>query len=215
MATIVNQPEQTQSLSLSEAAWVTGVPPKIINAIIDRGEFAVRATPKRTVARQPRALGAAEVLYIVLRRDLSDILSAQARKELYAGLVKLRLANWLEYGRASTNQDCDFVIQLANGLVKVELKNTCRRVFKSWRVLAKANDLVVSDPEVRGGEPVVKGTRIPVSLIADLREQGAPDHEILEDYPSLTKEKLQAVYAYLETHPRRGRPRKAPWRVAS
>lgn len=215
MLRTAEQLKQPDALSLNEAAWVTGVPARTINALIDRGEVPGRAARKRIVARQPRALGAAQVLYIVLRRDLGNTLSAPARRELYRELLKLRLSFWRDPVRTHANQECDYVIQLANGLVKVELKDTCRKVFRSWLRLAKAYDLVVSDPEIRGGEPVVKGTRIPVYLIGDLREQGAPEAEILEDYPSLTKEILEAVDAYLETHPRRGRPRKAPWRAAS
>ncbi len=36
----------------------------------------------------------------------------------------------------------------------------------------KANALVVSDPEIMGGTPVVRGTPIPVRLIAEMRRRG-------------------------------------------
>jgi hypothetical protein len=36
----------------------------------------------------------------------------------------------------------------------------------------KANALVVSDPEIMGGTPVVRGPRIPVRLIAEMRRRG-------------------------------------------
>lgn len=201
------------SLNLNEAAWVTGVSSRTINAIIDRGEIEVRPTRRRT-KREPRCLGVPEVVYLVLRRELSATLSAQAKRELYEEL-KRGLSDWQVLGRTERARDREDEISLADGLVKVEIESTCERVFQGWLTLAKANELVISDPEVRGGDPIVKGTRIPVSLIADLRVQGASEEEILEDYPSLTKEKLQAVSAYLTTHPRRGRPRKAPWRSPS
>lgn len=70
---------------------------------------------------------------------------------------------------------------------------------------------VVSDPEIRSGEPVVRGTRIPVYLLQDLKRQGATDEELLADYPSLDERSLASALLYADTHPRRGRPRKGPW----
>jgi uncharacterized protein (DUF433 family) len=71
--------------------------------------------------------------------------------------------------------------------------------------------VVVSDPEIRGGEPVVRGTRIPVHTLAELARQGAPRDELLEDYPSLTPETLDAALLYARMHPERDRPRTPPW----
>jgi uncharacterized protein (DUF433 family) len=88
----------------------------------------------------------------------------------------------------------------------------------SWREISDrfaralaAQMTVVSDPEIRGGEPVVRGTRIPVSLLHDLVEQGASQEEILADYPALDAERLDLALLYAKTHPRVGRPRKGPW----
>ena len=81
--TTLRQKESEDSLSLNEAAWITGVSSKSINAIIDRGEIEARTLGKRAAQREPRSLGLAEVVYIALRRELSETLSAQARRELY------------------------------------------------------------------------------------------------------------------------------------
>jgi uncharacterized protein (DUF433 family) len=48
-------------------------------------------------------------------------------------------------------------------------------------------------------------------MIADLVKQGAGLREILEDYPSLDAQMIQAALAYAQTNPKRGRPSKAPW----
>jgi len=52
------------------------------------------------------------------------------------------------------------------------------------------------DPNICGGKPCIKGTRIWVSLLVDNIASGIPDEEILAAYPSLTKEDIRAALAY-------------------
>lgn len=58
---------------------------------------------------------------------------------------------------------------------------------------------VVIDPKILVGKPVIKGTRIPVSLILNLLEHGYNFHRIQEDYPILTIEDIKAAIAYSES----------------
>ncbi len=46
------------------------------------------------------------------------------------------------------------------------------------------------------GKPCIKGTRIWVSLILDLLASGSTVEEILQEYPHLTREDIQACIAY-------------------
>ena len=62
-----------------------------------------------------------------------------------------------------------------------------------------------------GGDPVFRGTRVPVHMIADLRSKGEPDEAILESYPRLTAEMVKLAPAYAAAYPLRGRPRKQSW----
>ena len=39
--------------------------------------------------------------------------------------------------------------------------------------------MIVSDPEIMGGTPVFRVTRVPVYLMTDMMEQGTPVEEIL------------------------------------
>ncbi len=57
-------------------------------------------------------------------------------------------------------------------------------------------DRIVVDPKVLVGKPVVKGTRIPVSLILNLVGHGATFDEIAQDYPVITVEDIRAVILY-------------------
>lgn len=59
-------------------------------------------------------------------------------------------------------------------------------------------EYIVADPEVLGGKPTVKGTRISVEFIIQRLAQGWTESELLENYPRLTSKHLQAVFAYLQ-----------------
>lgn len=50
---------------------------------------------------------------------------------------------------------------------------------------------VACNPEVLGGKPVIKGTRIPVYLVLDLLSEGYPFEEIIKLYPHLTVEDIK------------------------
>ncbi len=58
------------------------------------------------------------------------------------------------------------------------------------------NDLIVSDPEVMMGKPVVKGTRITVELILEALAAGDTIQELLEGYPELTREAISAALRF-------------------
>ncbi len=62
--------------------------------------------------------------------------------------------------------------------------------MKDWR------ERISIDPKVCHGKPCIKGTRIWVSLIVDNLASGSTEEEILEAYPSLTKEDIKAALAY-------------------
>ncbi len=53
-----------------------------------------------------------------------------------------------------------------------------------------------TDPDILGGKPVVKGTRLSVEFILRLFANGWTFKEIFESYPRLSRETLQAVFAY-------------------
>ena len=52
------------------------------------------------------------------------------------------------------------------------------------------------DPQVCGGKPCIKGTRIWVSLILDLLATGMGEAELLAEYPGLVHEDILAALAY-------------------
>ena len=51
-------------------------------------------------------------------------------------------------------------------------------------------------PNVLRGKPVIKGTRIPVELIIRKLGEGSTINDILDGYPNLSKEAIQAAILY-------------------
>jgi len=59
-----------------------------------------------------------------------------------------------------------------------------------------SSDRIAIDPNVCLGEPHVKGTERPVSLIVQLTEAGMSSDEIVAAYSELTTEDVEAALAY-------------------
>ncbi len=57
-------------------------------------------------------------------------------------------------------------------------------------------DKIIRDPEVLGGKPIIKGTRIPVEIILRKLGDGLSFEELLEAYPNLKKEDILAAISY-------------------
>ena len=57
-------------------------------------------------------------------------------------------------------------------------------------------DYITFDPNICHGKACIKGTRVFVSIILDCLAEGMSDDEILENYPSLKKEHIQAALQY-------------------
>ena len=55
---------------------------------------------------------------------------------------------------------------------------------------------ITYDQRVLRGKPVIRGMRISVEMILELIAKGAKQDEILEDYPQLEPEDLQAALLY-------------------
>jgi uncharacterized protein (DUF433 family) len=53
---------------------------------------------------------------------------------------------------------------------------------------------------VSGGHACIRHTRIPVWTLVSLRQQGATEQELLNNYPGLTIDDLTAVWGYYYNH---------------
>ena len=57
---------------------------------------------------------------------------------------------------------------------------------------------ITFDQQVLRGKPVIRGLRISVEMILELLAKGSTHQEILEDYPLLEPQDIQAALAYAQ-----------------
>jgi uncharacterized protein (DUF433 family) len=57
-------------------------------------------------------------------------------------------------------------------------------------------DRIEINPKVMLGKPVIRGTRIPVELVLRKLSEGAAEADLLDAYPRLTREDIQAAIGY-------------------
>jgi len=57
-------------------------------------------------------------------------------------------------------------------------------------------DRIELDPRVCNGKPVIKGTRIPVSVIIEQVAEGESWDKILSGFPELTREDIHTALLY-------------------
>ena len=86
------------------------------------------------------------------------------------------------------------------------------RFYEYWKSVSErlheARSLVVEDPEILSGTPVIRGTRIPIYDVAALVEQGTPVAELLEIYPRLDEGTIELASVYAKAVPEKGRPKR-------
>lgn len=57
---------------------------------------------------------------------------------------------------------------------------------------------VHSDPDILGGTPVFRGSRVPVRALFDYLERGRPLAEFLDDFPTVKKSLAVGVLEYMK-----------------
>lgn len=186
----------SESLSASEAAIAAGVSIADVNRVIDR-----EILPKELFSnRQSRLFRKEACVLISFYFRTADSLTSAARMRTIRNSLA-HSQNWSEWRLWKAEETPAVQVSLKPFLIEVEAR---------LKQLAEARDMVISDPEILRGTPVVRGTRIPVYDVAELMESGTPLEEMKELYPRLSNEQLSLAYVYSKAHPRRGRPTRRP-----
>jgi len=186
----------TQENSLftpTEAAVLTRLSIKAVNNAIDRKTVTTVAGSRAGYAT--RLLDLRALISLALERRLVDKMAPEARRVVFNAVA------------AAPRER----VTLEDGLLIIDLRGPRRELATSLRTLRRARDAVVSDPDIMGGNPVFRGTRVPVHTIAALLGQGQTEAELIYDHPRVTAEMVRLAPFYAAAYPLRGRRRAQPW----
>jgi uncharacterized protein (DUF433 family) len=183
-------------LKLTEAAVVARVALRDVNRAIDE-----HILPEGFVSNDDgRRVAVVACTLISFYVDSAERLTAKERMfaihEAGSRLHKFR-AGGLEF--------LDWTVR--HDFLTIDLSTFAKRTTERMERLAAAREAVVSDPEILGGTPVLRGTRVPVYDVAASVEDGLPMERILAAYASIDKERVELAALYAEANPPRGRPR--------
>lgn len=183
-----------ENLTTNEAAIAAGVTVAKINRMIDK-----RILPKKLYkTSQNRTVRKDACLWIAFYFETEEVLTAAARVKAMRSATAHN-HSWTEL------RHCKFE---ESRTVQVLLSSIWEDVDHRLSQLREAQEMVVEDPEILSGTPVIRGTRIPVHDVASLVDAGTPTQELMEIYPTLTPSQLQLASLYAKANPQRGRPRR-------
>lgn len=180
--------QETRLFTPAEAAVVSRLSLKAVSNAIDKKIVPARRSPAGRLLDEPA------LVYLALERRLAGDTTPEFRRRLFAEIAAS------PKGR---------VIKL--GALQVDLAEPRREVTERVKELRRAERLVTVDPEIMGGNPVFRGTRVPVHQIAELLAKGESVERLREDYPRVSVEMIRVAPIYAAARPLRGRPRKQPW----
>jgi uncharacterized protein (DUF433 family) len=179
----------------AEAGAVSGLKLKAVHNAIDKRIVEplakAREAPIGNSQRAPRFLTGEDLVRLRVWRGVGDTLSAERRQLLFGAIAAKPAAKTVK----------------ADELLIVDVGEARKQVDRGVRDLEAAEAVVAKDKATLGGEPVFKGTRIPVYGIAAMLDSGATAEELLSGYPKLTERLLDLARIWAAAHPRRGRPK--------
>ena len=173
-------------VTTAEAAFVLREPVEAVKKALSVGP--VRPMIVKSKGRTVRAIGRRDMFYLYAVRALREELTPKTRVQFYDAIHQMRTvhAEEIQFDR-----------------IRLEVGDLFREVESRTAELAALSDKVAFRSD---GEALIKGTDIEVHRVAALIDGGLSIDDVIEDYPSLTRDQVETAKAYAAAHPKRGRP---------
>lgn len=175
----------TALLTRKEVEVIAGIPPSVLNKAIEQ-----KVVPVRDAQIDPHDLAA-----LTFIRDLPFPLSVVAKRALAA---------WMRIA-AEGDQ-----FELAPGLLAKRTAELETAVHDALAYLQDRERYYNRDLEIMGGEPVVKGTRVPLRSIAAAYAAGDTFEVLARSFPHVEPAAFRFALRWAKCHPQRGRPAGIP-----
>ena len=182
-----------ERLPTSEAAIAAGVSVPQIHRIIDE-----KILPEDLYnTTQMRTFRTDACILIAFYFETAELLTAQARLRTIRNAIA-HCGSWKEW------ESC--IVE--DNFITIRFSEISKGVTERLHQLTKAHGMVIEDPEILSGTPVIRGTRVPVYDIAAAVDSGTPIDRILKSYPSLKDWQVELASVYAKAVPPRGRPKR-------
>lgn len=188
-------------LTPREVAELSGASKRVVEKAIEERVLPVRfRTPRSGALRARRMLPAHAVAYAALMAKL-DLKLTKAHKKRLLG----RLAH-MKPGEIRTAR-----VEVAPA-VEIDVGRLIGDAMdRAERYRAARDAWIVIDEAIKGGTPVIRGTRMTVYSVLGQIEHGDTIEDILSDNPDLSRDAIEAAITYARAHPFVGRPGGRPW----
>ncbi|MBF6621335.1 MAG: DUF433 domain-containing protein [Patulibacter sp.] len=172
-------------ISRNEAAKLSGASATVINKAIE--QRAVRTKRSRTGS-------------LIDARDTGAL---QIFGALTFGLpvtMKRRLTAWLRNAEAGAE------LPLTDALLVRKSEASDEATARALRYVELRERFLEVNPDVQGGEPVIRGTRIPIRGLAKQIEAGEATEVLRREYDYIDPDAFEFAVLWAGANPRRGRP---------
>ena len=189
----------SEMLKTTEAAVVSRVTLREVNRVIDEGIL-----PAGFVTSDDGRLVLAAACTLISFYFASARSLTSEERLFVIGVTVPRLRRSISFALPALLKE-DWIV--VHEFLTIDLAPFVKSAAERHGRLIAARDLVESSPELLGGTPVIRGTRVPVHSVAASLAAGIPIERILRAYPSLDREKVELAGIFAEANPPRGRPR--------
>jgi uncharacterized protein (DUF433 family) len=187
---------------LAEATFLAGLNDRQMNRVIDENILPSKLFRKDSGRLFARAASALAYFYFATEKEFTSDLRRQIITEFAKRLE--RQPDYKSLLGLTKIPRIDWKVEVPYG--SIVLEEFFIRTYERHVAVIKAHEFVEVDPEIMGGMPVFKGTRVPIENIVASKGEGESNSTLKRAYSFLTDEMIEAAVVYQRIHPRRGRP---------
>ena len=188
--------KMTELFTLDEAAAIAEIEPDTVRTALEKRAVTPSRKIKTGKAMRYR-FSEGDVLFLLVLAEFPFPLSKEDKDSLAQVL-----AHGSKTARHWVSDGPDVMFRSGDMKIFIECKHFRKTVERNVAAYRWGKERITSSPDVLSGEPVFRGTRIPLEHVAALFRKHVPDEEIAEDFPALDERDL----AYARLAARLGRP---------
>ncbi len=188
--------------SVNEAAAIAEVSPDTIRTALEKKS--ITPSHKHKTGKAVRyQFSVGDVLLVKALAEFPFPLGKRDKQSLARILARgdKKAAHW-------SLQGADVVYRSGEVKIWMDCKPFRHTVAKNLAAYRWGRRRIVSSPELLGGEPVFRGTRIPIQHVASLFRKGVAEQEVAEDFPTLSARDLAYARLFARFGEKPGRPKK-------